>query len=383
MTAKKKARFDTDTIMLILIVALIVIFVVNMFVIFSMSSKLQERKKDVEETARPAEIELTTLSLADCPDCFDVNKFLEDIKKQSVEVTSEKTMDANSAAGKALIAQYGIQKLPTVIASGEVNKINVANFFNKWNLFDNNKTAVYTAQLPPYYNVSESRVVGRVSLTILNAPSCTKCQKIDPAINSFKQAGVKFVDERTIDYNSAEGKQLISKNNIQAIPAAVISDEIDVYPGMTQVFKQLNAVTREGYYAVAVTRPPYINTTTNKIAGLVDIIYLKDDTCSNCYNVSQHRVIVTQAFAIALDEEKTLDVSSAEGKQLISKYKIEKVPTMLLSPDADAYPALKTVWIDPRQGVGTIESDGWYVFRATELMGNWKNVTSGQVVSRG
>ena len=194
---------------------------------------------------------------------------------------------------------------------------------------------------------------------------------------------MKFVEERTVDYSSAEGKQLITKNNVQAIPAAIISEEIDVYPGMANVFtQQLRAVKREGFYAVAVTRPPYINTTTDKIVGLVDMIYLKDDSCTTCYNVSQHRVIVTQAFAIVLDEEKTVDVSSVEGKQLISKYKIEKVPTMLLSPDVDAYPALKVVWIDPRQAVGTIESDGWYIFRSTELMGNWKNLSSGQVTSR-
>ena len=381
MTTKKKARFDTDTVMLVLIIVLIAVFIVNMFVIFNISSKLQERKKEGEETAKPAKIELTTLSLSECPDCFDVNKFLEDIKKQKVEVTKESTVDANSAEGKALIVQYGIQKLPTVIARGETNKSIVANFFSKWQ--PSGEAIVYTAQPPPYYNASQSRVVGRVSLIVLNAPDCAKCQNIATAINSFKQAGVKFVDEKTVDYNSAEGKQLISKNNVQAIPAAIISDEIDVYPGMTQVFKQLNAVNREGFYAVAVTRPPYINTTTNKIAGLVDIIYLKDDSCTTCYNVSQHRVIVTQAFAIALDEEKVIDVSSKEGKDLISKYKIEKVPLMLLSPEVEAYPALKVVWTDPRQGVGTIESDGWYIFRATELMGNWKNLTSGQVVTRG
>ena len=92
---------------------------------------------------------------------------------------------------------------------------------------------------------------------------------------------------------------------------------------------------------------------------------------------------MTQAFGIVLDEEKTLDISSAEGKNLVSKYKIEKIPATVISLDADAYPALKQVWIDPRQGVGTIESDGWYVFRATEAMGTWKNTTSGQVVTRG
>ena len=381
MTAKKKLHLDTDSIMLVLIIALIAIFIVNMFVIFSMSSKLQERKKGGEEAARPAKIELTTLSLSECQDCFDVTKFLDDVKKQPVEVTSEKTVDANSPEGQALIAQYNIQKLPTVIAKGETNKTNVASFFSRWQL--SGDRVIYTAQPPPYYNVSESRVVGRVSLTILNAPSCTKCQNIATAINGFKQAGVKFVDERTVDYNSAEGKQLIAKNNIQAIPAAVISEEIDVYPGMTQVFTQLNAVNRDGFYAVAVTRPPYVNATTNSIAGLADMIYLKDDSCAECYNVSQHRIIVTQGFVVTLDEEKTVDVSSKEGKDLVSKYKIEKVPTMLLSPDVDAYPALKQVWTDQRQPVGTIESDGWYVFRATELMGNWKNLTSGQVVTRG
>ncbi len=380
MSVKKKLHLDTDSIMLLLIIALIAIFVVNMFAIFSISSKFQERKKEGEESARPARIELTTISLSECQDCFDVSKFVEDIKKQAVNISSEKIVDADSPEGQALIAQHNIEKLPTVIAKDEVNKSNVASFFSKWQA--SGSDAVYSAQPPPYYDVSKSRVVGRVSLTTLTARSCTQCQKIDPVINSFKQAGVKFVDEKAVEYDSSEGSAIIRKYNIQQIPAAVISDEIDAYPGMTQIFVQLNATKRENSYAIHVARPPYTDAKTGNITGLVDMIYLVDDSCATCYNVSQHRIIVTQAFGIVLDEEKTLDISSTEGNALISKYKIEKVPTMLLSPDVDAYPALKPVWIDPRQGVGPIESDGWYVFRATEFMGSWKNLTSGQVVGR-
>ena len=40
MSAKKKMRFDTDTVMLVLIVALIVIFVINIFVVSNLSGKL-------------------------------------------------------------------------------------------------------------------------------------------------------------------------------------------------------------------------------------------------------------------------------------------------------------------------------------------------------
>ena len=379
MSVKKKLHLDADSIMLLLIIALIAIFVVNMFVIFGISSNLQERKQGAEEASRPAKIELTTLSLA-CEGCFDASAFVGDIKKQAVNVTSEKIVDADSPEGQALIAQYDIQKLPTVIAGGEINKSNAASFFSKWQASGN--SIVYSAQPPPYYDVNRSRVVGRVSLTTLTARSCTECQNIAQVISIFRQAGVKFIDEKAVEYDSAEGSTLIRKYSIQQIPAAIISDEIDVYPGMTQIFVQLNATKRENSYAIHVARPPYIDAKTGNITGLVDMIYLVDNSCATCYNVSQHRVIVTQAFGIVLDNEEYVDVSSAKGKDLINKYKIEKVPTMLLSADAGAYAALKQAWTDPRQGVGTIESDSWYVFRATEFMGTWKNLTSGQVVTR-
>jgi len=59
---------------------------------------------------------------------------------------------------------------------------------------------------------------------------------------------------------------------------------------------------------------------------------------------------------------------------LITKYKIISVPTVLMSPEADQYTNLKGVW----KNVGTIESDGWYVFREMQQLRGvvYKDLTS-------
>jgi len=75
--------------------------------------------------------------------------------------------------------------------------------------------------------------------------------------------------------------------------------------------------------------------------------------------------------------EDTYDISSPQGKDLIAKYNITKAPTLLISPEAKAYDTLTQVWTE----VGTVESDGWYVFRATEQMGNYTDLLTNQVMN--
>ena len=78
-----------------------------------------------------------------------------------------------------------------------------------------------------------------------------------------------------------------------------------------------------------------------------------------------------------MNSEKTVDIASDEGKALIKKYSIKSVPTIILSKDADAYPALKQIW----QQVGSVEEDGNYVFREVTQMGSYKDLTTGDVVN--
>lgn len=65
------------------------------------------------------------------------------------------------------------------------------------------------------------------------------------------------------------------------------------------------------------------------------------------------------------------------GKTLLKQYNITKVPIMLASPDAKLYASFVQVW--PQ--VGNVAGDGWYVMRNPEVLGTYKDLTTGQVIT--
>jgi len=213
------------------------------------------------ENARPANLKLTKITTPDCPDCFDVEAAIAALKKQNVSVSEEKTLVLTSDSAESLIKQLGIKRLPTYIATGEVNKNNLESFI---------------------------------------------------------------------------------KTNGE------IKDSTFIFTNITPVF---------------------IDSESKKEIGRVSVIYLVDSTCAGCYDpVKIQKPILLQGYGVKLGDERSLDIASQEGKRLVAKYKITQVPTVLLSPDADQYARLKNVW----KNVGTIESDGWYLFRELKQLGDIK-----------
>jgi len=101
---------------------------------------------------------------------------------------------------------------------------------------------------------------------------------------------------------------------------------------------------------------------------LVDVTYLTDETCEGCYDVRVHRTILSR-LGIQFGRESVIDAASGDGMTLIDLYNISKIPTIILSPEAEDYDAFVSVW----GGVGTKEDDGYYIFRAVDKLGD--NVT--------
>lgn len=96
----------------------------------------------------------------------------------------------------------------------------------------------------------------------------------------------------------------------------------------------------------------------------ITMTYLTDASCPSCYNVTINEQILTQQYGLALTT-KTIDINSNEGKALISKYDIEKVPTFILTgSELTSETDLINVW----SSVGTVESDGAMVFRSPEAI---------------
>ena len=79
-------------------------------VFFLRTNALANQKiAEATEAKRPANLDLTIITDKKCSDCFDVNTLLSQIKKQNVNVGSEKSVDKDSDEGKDLIKKFAIK----------------------------------------------------------------------------------------------------------------------------------------------------------------------------------------------------------------------------------------------------------------------------------
>ncbi len=350
---------------------LLLILLFNQFLLFTLNQTISQKLDAEKDALRPASIKLTSISDESCSDCHSMQSIIDSIKGINVNVTQEKSIDYSSEEAKSLIETYGIKKVPTVLITGEIDKITLAGFEKS------NDGLVFTKISPPYKSITDNKIVGRVAMTIINSSSCTKCYDMKTLASQIELAGVPISSEKVVDITSKEGSELVKKYNITKVPTMLLSQDAFEYEIISGAWPQIGTVESDGMLVMRQINPPYYDVSSKEIKGLVSVTMLNDSTCKECYNVTDHLTILKLGFAIDPDTTKTFDISSAEGKNLITKYNITAVPTVLIY-NADAYESLKPSW----GAVGSIEKDGTYIFRNFEQWkGNpYKDLTTGKVV---
>ena len=176
------------------------------------------------------------------------------MKREKVNVT-QRSVSSSSGEGAALVAKYNIAKFPSLVITGELNK--TQQLASLWLQIGTLRAdAVIIDPQPPYYSVAQGRVVGLVNITRITDTSCVNCASIGDVIDSFRGYGAVFSSDISVEYNSPQGHALIEKFGIRQVPAAIISSDILDYIAIAQVWPQLNATEKDGYYAVHVLQAP-------------------------------------------------------------------------------------------------------------------------------
>ncbi|MDP7140963.1 MAG: hypothetical protein QF362_00615 [Candidatus Woesearchaeota archaeon] len=357
-------------------VVLILFMLYNLSQTLSINITLDQKIANVKEAAKPAEISLTVISTSSCKDCYDINSAVEVIESIGVSVTS-KEIDFSSEEAKALIAEHTIEKVPTVIVTGEIDKSSSL----KRTLGEIGKESgdayVFTSLEPPFIETKTGMVRGKISLVHLKKESCDDCIDLAPLISQLSASGLILEESEEIDVDSTKGKELVKKYSVEKIPTIIMDKEAEVYPNIVQSWSQLGSVEGDGSYVMREVSSPYYSIEEEAIKGLISMIILSDETCEECYDGGEFHSPVLQRMGITFKEEDELDVSSEEGKELVEKYSINLVPTIIITGDIEEYPVLVSAWVE----VGTEESDGNYVFRKVEIANQpYKNLTDGKVV---
>ncbi len=347
---------------------LVVLGLFNAFTVLSMGSKLDAKVAQLKEASKAPIISLTTIT-AECEECADISPMIETIKKSHVNISEEKQLAAQDAA--SLIKEYGIERLPAIIIEGQVDKVSIQNFEAA------EKGLVYQTAAAPYYSVRSKKVEGLVDAWILGA-ECEKCMDMQDVVDAFTQQGVAFSSVDKLAPGDAKASQLIEEHKIAKLPALIFSDSVSAYPEVL-VAMERGGFVKSGDFHVYESRAPYYDISSKAVKGLVNAIYLSDASCKECYDVTIHKQIL-ERFGMVLGTEKTVDVSSSEGKALVKKYALTSIPAVVIDGDVSLYEGFDTVWAS----VGTIE-DGSYIFRNNGVFlpqFAFKNLTTGEIVKQ-
>ncbi len=358
----------------ILIAALLVVLVAyNTLMVASMGAGLSERLAEEAELTRPSDISIVALVDGDCAPCYDIQQAIDALKGGNVEVDSERILQYSSAEGKALASSYGILKIPSLVVTGEIDR----DQGFEAGLELRSDALVLEAPAPPYVDAATGQQKGIVDTTLIEKAGCADCFSFRQYVGQLGQVGVALGSTAVLDAGDAEAQRLIAERGIKRLPALIISGEIAEYPAILEALRASFALQGDGSYLNKITSPPYYSLESQSVVGLVTLTLLSDAACPDCYNVSAHKAILPR-FGVVIGEEKALDISSAEGKALIAAYNISKVPTMMLSGDAQLYPALMSVW--PQ--VGTVAADDSLIFTQVASMGTYKDLSTGSIVQK-
>src|SRR3989338_1544021 len=170
---------------IILFVAVGALLLTNAYLLYGTQQKVSKEKKEAEEAAKPAELQLTILGAAECKECFDISMLINPLKgNEKVQVTGETTIEYTSDEGVKLIEKYGIVHVPTVLVAGQTDKaFDVASFLQNIGKKADDGVLVVTNVPAPYVDVLSGAVKGAFTATYLTDTGCKECY--DPQLHTL------------------------------------------------------------------------------------------------------------------------------------------------------------------------------------------------------
>ncbi|MFA6227954.1 MAG: hypothetical protein WC668_02090 [Patescibacteria group bacterium] len=226
----------------------------------------------------------------------------------------------------------------------------------------------------PANPIAEAKVI------VLTSTHCgNKCWDTSLFIDALKSRSIKITDVETLKVDGwwpwSKGKALAKKLQVTKVPTVVVETDFSKNPDLAAFFSSTLGNTVDNQFVLTKILAPYYDLALNKLKGEILVTYLTDESCKTCYDVKTH-VTALENLGVPTSRSKTVDVSSSAGKALVDKYKITKVPTILISGEVSEYLVFTQAWAD----VGIVADDGTYIFTNLDLMGDYKDLTTGKEI---
>ncbi len=309
------------------------------------------------------------LEPANCQDCFQLINLTNSLFQNNFERVS-----FSDQRGKDLAGKYSVSKLPALIIF-DASKVQDPQFQPL--LVSRLDALILESPVPPFVEVATGDVKGKVTSYSISSSNCSQCVRSSDFIKEVKDNGAA-IQNQELAGDSSKAHELIVKYNLTFLPAFIFSRDLLEYSQFKQSWSILGSIENDGYLVMRQPLPPYVNLSNNQTEGLVNAVYLTDDTCATCYNVSIHKAAM-ESYKVFIATELYVSVASLEGQALVEKYNLTKVPTLILSKEAGVYFALNRVW----SGIGSVESDGVFIFRKFDTVPGiiYKDLSTNSVVT--
>ena len=275
------------------------------------------------------------IRITGCSECFNLDIISAGLDKlNTIKIEENKTLDYNSAEAKKLIDKYSINRVPALlILSRNIDKISLDD-----KIFRKTKNAAIFDKAAPYIDLKSGKVEGIVNLKEVYDAKCKDCTSLDSVKEQLEQLYVKIKDYELVDSSSEEGKRLISENDIIYLPTLLLSKEIKEYWWVSDKI----LAEEDEYYKFNTPIFPYKDISTGAVKGIVKATYLINNSCADCFDITQLKPSL-ESLGIYIDSEKSVDISSYEGENLVKLYNITKIPTVILSKEISDYDQIREV----------------------------------------
>ncbi len=316
-------------------------------------------------------VSLAVISIPECEECnyhlLVLGSLTEAAPGFNITIASITQYEKDSSEAAALISEYDLKVLPSIIITGEPTDPLVSAWTAGLGTQEQDGALVMRSSFPPYYDVENATVLGLVKATAIAPLDCTEC--LDPALyfEALENPAIDviFSEKQVLYENETAARDLIIRYNITKLPTIVLSSDIMVYPTFASHFSSLGSVDGE-HFILRDVNPPYIDLEDNRsIRGFVEAVYIINSSCEDCFDPQALSVLISQSLGLYLTNETVYEANSTEAAVLVASYNITRIPTILYSPESSVYPSFDEFW---DEFGSSKHEDGWYVFRSYEEM---------------
>lgn len=194
-------------------------------------------------------VSVTVIKDETCKQCVDLDPLVGQLKAMGVGIAEEKTWASTSKEGMKAIASYKLKRLPALILSSDLSAYE--QLAETWKIYGDiaaDGSYVMTDIRPPYKDVASGDIKGLVTLTYLTDSTCKECYNVTIHHQILANFGFVFDDVKESDVSSSDGKALVKKYNVTAVPTVLLSGDVKEYKGFDAVWERVGTIEADGAY---------------------------------------------------------------------------------------------------------------------------------------